>query len=45
MKNHLRDKIDNINETVSFQDVKYLLIVSMMVLSVPLKLLKYTKMN
>jgi hypothetical protein len=44
MKNHLRDKIENINETVSFQDVKYLLIVSMMVLSVPLKLLQYTKM-
>ena len=40
----LEDKIENINETVSFQDVKYLLIVSMMVLSVPLKLLQYTKM-
>ena len=45
MKDVLRDKIDNLSESVSFQDVKYLLIVSMMVLSVPLKLLQYTKMT
>ena len=45
LKDLLRTKIDNINETVSFQDVKYLLIVSMMVLSVPLKLLQYTKLT
>ena len=45
LKDLLRTKIDNINETVSFQDVKYLLIVSMMVLTIPLKLLQYTKMT
>ena len=44
MKKIIRDKIDNISPTDSFQDIKYLLIVSMMVLSVPLKLLQYTKM-
>jgi hypothetical protein len=44
MKDILRNKIDNLNESISFQDVKYLLILSMMVLSVPLKLLQYSKM-
>lgn len=45
MKEHIREKIDTISETDSFNDIKYLLIVAMMVLSVPLKLLQYTKMT
>jgi len=45
MRELLREKIDNLNETSTFNDVKYLLILSMMVLSVPLKLMQYTKMT
>jgi len=45
MRQLLRDKIDELNETSTFNDVKYLLILSMMVLSVPLKLMQYTKMT
>ncbi len=41
----LRQKIDDINQTTSFNDVRNLLILSMMILSVPLKLLQYTKMT
>ena len=44
MRDLLRTKIDNISQTDTFEDIKYLLIVSMMVLAVPLKLLQYTKM-
>jgi len=45
IRNLLREKIDDLNETSTFDDVKYLLILSMMVLSVPLKLMQYTKMG
>ncbi len=45
MRKLLREKIDELNETTTFNDVKYLLILSMMILSVPLKLMQYTKMT
>ena len=41
----INEKINNINETTSFSDVRNLLLLTMKVLRVPLKLMQYTKMT
>ena len=45
LKQVLRDKIDTISEETTFQEMKYLILLSIMILSIPLKLIQYSKMT
>lgn len=45
LKKILRDKIDTISEETSFIEMKYLILLSIMILSIPLKLIQYSKMT
>lgn len=44
LKNLIRNKIDKLNQETSFQDIKQLVLVALMILSVPLKLVQYSRM-
>ncbi len=44
LKEILKEKIDEINENTTFADMKSLIILSVLILSVPLKLIQYSKM-